>query len=39
VVFTPLGAAIPGGTYTVVHTTAPTSRTIVVAASGRISLE
>jgi prepilin-type N-terminal cleavage/methylation domain-containing protein len=39
VVFTPLGAAIPGGTYTVAHTTVPTSRTIVVAASGRISLE
>jgi prepilin-type N-terminal cleavage/methylation domain-containing protein len=39
VVFTPLGAASPSATYTVTHPPTRTSRTVVVAASGRVSLE
>lgn len=39
VTFTPLGAASPGATYTVTHTRTRTSRAVVVAGSGRISIE
>lgn len=39
VVFTAIGAATPSATYTVKHTRTRTSRAVVVAASGRISVE
>ena len=39
VVFTPLGAASPSATYTVTHARTQASRAVVVAASGRISVE
>jgi Tfp pilus assembly protein FimT len=38
-VFTTLGAASPGATYTVRHSRTHASRTVVVAGSGRISVE
>ena len=39
VVFTPLGAASPSATYTLTHARTLASRAVVVAASGRISVE
>lgn len=39
VIFTALGAASPSATYTVTHARTQTSRAVVVAASGRISVE
>ncbi|HEY7518967.1 MAG TPA: GspH/FimT family pseudopilin [Methylomirabilota bacterium] len=39
VVFTALGAAIPAATYTLTHTRTKASRSVVVAASGRVSVE
>jgi type II secretion system protein H len=39
VVFTVLGAASPAATYTLTHTRTRASRSVVVAASGRISVE
>ena len=39
VVFTALGAASPAATYTLTHTRTRASRSVVVAASGRISVE
>jgi prepilin-type N-terminal cleavage/methylation domain-containing protein len=39
VVFTALGAAIPSATYTVTHVRMQTSRAVVVAGSGRVSVE
>lgn len=39
VVFTTLGAASPAATYTLRHTRTQASRTVVVAGSGRISVE
>ena len=38
-VFTALGAASPGATYTLRHTRSHASRTVIVAGSGRISVE
>jgi len=38
-VFTALGAASPSATYTLTHTRTRASRSVVVAASGRISVE
>lgn len=39
VIFTALGAASPSATYTVTHARTQASRAVVVAASGRISVE
>jgi type II secretion system protein H len=39
VTFTPLGAAAPSATYTVTHVRTQASRAVVVAGSGRISVE
>lgn len=39
VVFTALGAASPAGTYTLTHVRTRVSRSVVVAASGRVSVE
>lgn len=39
VILTSLGAAIPGGSYTVVHPVTGTSLRVVVAASGRVSVQ
>lgn len=39
VTFTPLGAATPSATYTVTHARTQASRAVVVAGSGRISVE
>jgi type IV fimbrial biogenesis protein FimT len=39
VVFTPLGAATPSGSYTVTHARTRESRAVVVAASGRITIQ
>ena len=39
VVFTALGAASPAGTYTLTHARTRASRSVVVAASGRVSVE
>ena len=39
VTFTPLGAATPGGTYTVTHLRTQASRSVVVAGSGRITVQ
>jgi prepilin-type N-terminal cleavage/methylation domain-containing protein len=39
VVFTALGGATPSGTYTVIHAKTHASRAVVVAASGRISVQ
>jgi Tfp pilus assembly protein FimT len=39
VTFTPLGAAIPSGTYTVTHTKTHVSMAVVVAGSGRVSVQ
>ena len=38
VVFTNLGAAVPAGTYTVTHPVSNGTRTVVVAATGRVSV-
>jgi type IV fimbrial biogenesis protein FimT len=38
VVFTSLGAALPAGTYTVTHSGDTATRTVVVAATGRVSV-
>jgi prepilin-type N-terminal cleavage/methylation domain-containing protein len=39
VVFTPLGAATPSGTYTLTHARTRASRAVVVAGSGRVSVQ
>ena len=39
VTFTPLGAAIPSGTYTVTHARTHGSMAVVVAGSGRVSVQ
>lgn len=39
VVFTPLGAAAPSATYTIRHLRTDASRAVVIAATGRISVE